>query len=106
MINRLVAENAIKTPFRGDPYFSLTKKLLCFQSAQSLKIKTLTRETKDIEIPTPTPPTTFALAQSKSWLFALTPTYLLEIYQIDYINGITEGSHKKIAILHNVETFK
>lgn len=35
----------------------------------------------------------------------LTQAHLLEIYQLDYLSGIMEGTSKKIAILHNVGCF-
>ncbi len=48
MINRLVAESTVKVPFKGQPYFSVSKKLLCFQTDNHTKIKTLSRDAKDI----------------------------------------------------------
>lgn len=106
MINRLVAENNIKLPFKGQPYFSITKKLIAFQTDSHIKIKTLSRQAKDIDIPINNPPISFALSQVQPWLFLLTSSHLLEIYMVEYIQGITEGSFKKVAILHNVENFK
>jgi hypothetical protein len=31
---------------------------------------------------------------------------LLQVYQLEYLIGIAEGSSKKIAILHNVEQYQ
>lgn len=105
MINRLVAESTIKAPFRGQPYFSISKKMLCFQADTNLKIKNLCRDAKDIDIPFNNTPLKFALSLLKSWLYELTVDNLLQVYHVQYINGITDGSFKKIAIFHNVQDF-
>ena len=41
--NRLIADNTIKTPFKGPTYFSVSKKLISFQIDKQIKIKTLHR---------------------------------------------------------------
>jgi hypothetical protein len=102
MINRLVAENTLKAPLKGQAYLSVSKKLMAFQTESSIKIKTLHREAKDIDIPLAAPPLQFSLSLTHSWLLLLSPSHLLEIYLVEYINGIAEGSFKKVAILHNV----
>lgn len=47
---KLVAENTIKTAIRGSISFSLNKKTIAYPTEHSIKIKTLTRDTKDIDI--------------------------------------------------------
>ena len=98
MINRLVAENTLKVPFKGDPYFTTSKKLLAFRSDSSIRIKNLTREAKDIEVTFSTPPLKFFLSQTHPYLLLLTSAHLLEIHQLEYLSGLQEGSH-------NVEEF-
>lgn len=105
MINRVVAESTIKVPFRGQPSFSISKKLLCFQADNHIKIKPLSREAKDIEIPFNNPPLHCSLSHWHSWLYELTPAHLLQVYQLEYLSGIADGSSKKIAIFHNVEQY-
>lgn len=105
MINRLVAESTIKAPFRGQPYFTISKKMLCFQADSYLKIKNLGRDAKDIDIPFNNTPLKFALSQLKPWLYELTIDSLLQVYHVEYINGIADGSFKKIVIFHNVQDF-
>jgi len=106
MINRIAAEGTLKVPFRGHPRFSASKRLLSFEADAHIKVKALSREAKDIEVPFNNPPTFTCLSQANSWLYELTPARLLQVHQIDYLNGIAEGSSKKIAILHNVEEFR
>lgn len=89
MINRLVAENTIKAPLKGPACFSISKKLLSFQSENHITIKTLTRDAKDIEVPFNQTPLQFSLSQSQPWLMLLTPNNLLEVYLIEYIGGIS-----------------
>ena len=105
MINRLVAEDTLKVPFKGDPYFTTSKKLLAFRSDSSIRIKNLTREAKDIEVTFSTPPLKFFLSQTHPYLLLLTSAHLLEIHQLEYLSGLQEGSSRKIVILHNVEEF-
>lgn len=59
MINRLVAENTFKLPNRAQPTFAISKKLIAFQTDTSIKVKTLHRDTKDIDIPIAQPPLQF-----------------------------------------------
>jgi hypothetical protein len=62
MINRLVAENTLKFPFKGVPYFSVTKKLICYRTEANIKIKNLSRDVKDIDIPQTVTPISFGLS--------------------------------------------
>lgn len=103
MINRLVAESTLKVPFRGTARFSTSKRLLAFQGEGQVKVKALSREARDIEVPFNNAPAQHCLSQWHSWLYELTPARLLQVYQLEYLNGIADGSSKKIAILHNVE---
>lgn len=64
MINRLVAENSFKIALSGSPFFSVNKKLLCFQTASHIKVKPLTKDFNDIDIAFNPPPLQFALSQS------------------------------------------
>ncbi len=106
MINRLVAESTLKVGFRGQPRFSTSKRLLAFQGDAQLRVKCLSREAKDIEVPFNNPPAQAALSQTHSWLYELTPAGLLQVHQLEYLNGIAEGATRKIAILHHVEDFR
>ena len=105
MINRLAAESTLKVPIRGNAYFSINKKLMCFQGEAQLRVRALTKEAKDIEVPFNSAPLRFSLSNQHSWLYELTPNHLLQVYQLEYVNGIADGSFKKIAILHNVEEY-
>ena len=105
MINRLVAENTIKVPLRGQINFSVNKKFIAFTTDNCLRIKTLNREAKDVDIPISQPPLQFSLSQVHPWALLLTANHLLEIYLVEYLNGIIEGTFKKVAILHNVEQY-
>lgn len=69
-------------------------------------MKCLSREAKDIEVPFNNPPKQAALSQAHSWLYELTPAGLLQVHQLEYLNGIAEGASRKIAILHHVEDFR
>jgi hypothetical protein len=40
MLNRLVAENVVKTPFKGEAIFSINKKMLAYSTEKAIKIKT------------------------------------------------------------------
>jgi hypothetical protein len=71
MINRLVAENTLKVPFKGHPYFAINKKLLAFQIEGSIRVKALYREAKDIDIPINNIPLQFILSEVKPWLYIL-----------------------------------
>ena len=104
--NRLIADNTIKTPLKGAPFFSVSKKLIAFQIDKHIRVKTLHRQTKDIDIPFVAEPLQFSLSQMQSWLLVLTPSHLLEIYLLEYVKGIAEGSFKKIAILHGVDSYR
>jgi hypothetical protein len=106
MINRLVAESTLKVAFRGQASFSTSKRLLAFQGEGQLRVKALSREARDIEVPFNNAPLQNCLSQWHSWLYELTPARLLQVYQLEYLNGIADGSSKKIAILHNVEDFR
>lgn len=105
MINRLAAESTLKVPLRGNAYFSISKKLMCFQGEGQLRVRALSREAKDIEVPFNSAPLHFSLSQHHSWLYELTHNHLLQVYQLEYVNGLADGSFKKIAILHNVEHY-
>lgn len=105
MINRLAAESTLKVPLRGNAYFSINKKLMCFQGDAQLRVRALTKEAKDIEVPFNSAPLRFSLSNQHSWLYELTQSHLLQVYQLEYVNGIADGSFKKIAILHNVEDY-
>lgn len=105
MINRLAAESTLKVALRGQACFSISKKLLCFQSDTQLRVRALSRDAKDIEVPFNSAPLSFSLSSQHSWLYELTQNHLLQVYQLEYVNGIADGSFKKIAILHNVEEY-
>ena len=75
MINRLVAENTFKAPLRGT--FSVNKKFISFPTDNFLKVKALSREAKDIDIPISQPPKQFSLSQKHSWVYLLTSNNLL-----------------------------
>lgn len=83
MFNRLVAENTIKTPFHGEPFFTVSKKLLAFQSgSHCIKVKSLNKDVRDVEVVVTSEITLFSLAASNSWLFVLTTKNVLEVYSI------------------------
>ena len=77
MINRLVAENTLKAPLRGQISFSINKKFIAFTTDTCLKIKTLNREAKDVDIPISQPPLQFSLSQAHPWALLLTASHLL-----------------------------
>ena len=47
MINRLVAENTLKVPFAGEAVFGVNKKLLCYQTSKSIKVRPLIKDAKE-----------------------------------------------------------
>lgn len=104
--NRLIADNTIKTPLKGLPFFAVSKKLIAFQIDKQIRVKTLHREAKDIDIPFVSEPLNFSLSQMQPWLLVLSPSPLLEIYVLQYAKGINEGSFKKLGVLHGVHSYR
>lgn len=106
MFNRLVAENTIKTPFKGEPFFTISKKMIAYQSDNCIQIKSLIRDAKDISISVTNPIVLFQLSTQRPWIFVLTSRHVVEIYSLEFIFGSTEGAYKKIALVNNVTHFK
>ena len=56
--------------------------MIAFQTDAHIKIKPISREAKDIDIPTAEHATKFTLSQFYSWLYVLHPNHLLEVFEV------------------------
>lgn len=106
MFNRLVAENTIKTPFKGEPFFSVNRKMIAYQTDNTIRIKSLNRETKEIVLQFTHPIIAFELSTQRTWLYVLTTKQVVEIYCLEFVLGVLDGQYKKVGLINNVTFFK
>lgn len=85
MQNRLVAENVLKTPLKGNSYFSINKKLLAYSIEQLLKIKSFNKEGKEFDIKLGNNDTvkSYELSLKCPWVYVVTSSDLFEVYSVN-----------------------